>query len=227
LRTSLRRHAHAPLHPFDTAVSHQRGYPPLWKPGLSADKTVKKGRLVEVYDYVQSGDKMKRKVAGHALLIPLERQEFPTKTVFPKKFSLPIVCSEFCDKINRCNLRENGFSDLCKHSHLLGTLVKASPVKFRRHAREKRAPVIWVKSSLRSVWLDDYESSWKTDRFGNYSHYTNPKLVPDTALAHKRTEDSRFAAYSSQEFMDTYDDPEDGHELEYTPLCIPKSLQAL
>ncbi len=36
---SLRRHALAPPHPCDTAVSHQRGYPPLWIPGLSEEKT--------------------------------------------------------------------------------------------------------------------------------------------------------------------------------------------
>ncbi len=41
-------------------------------------------------------------------------------------------------------------------------------------------------------------------------------MVTHTALVHERTEDSTFAAYSSQEFLDTYDDPEDGHELEYT-----------
>ncbi len=149
-------------------------------------------------------------------VIALERKEFPTRSIFPEKFPVPVVCSEFCGKVDRCNLRENGFSDLCKHNHLLGTLVKASPAKFRRHAREERSPVIWVKSSSRSMWLDDHESNWKTDRFGNYSHYTNPKLVPHTALVHERTEDSSFAAYSSQKFLDTYDDPEEGCELEYT-----------
>jgi hypothetical protein len=149
-------------------------------------------------------------------LVKMPRFEGKQVTIFPRKFPVPVICSELCGKVDRCNLRENGFSDLCKHSHLLGTLVKASPAKFRRHAREERAPVIWVKSSSRSVWLDDHESNWKTDRFGNYSHYTNPKLVPHTALVHERTEDSTFAAYSSQEFLDTYDDPEDGHELEYT-----------
>jgi len=35
-------------------------------------------------------------------------------------------------------------------------------------------------------------------------------------LLHERTENSTFAAYSSQTFLDTFDEPEEGHELEYT-----------
>ena len=40
--------------------------------------------------------------------------------------------------------------------------------------------------------------------------------VPEIALAHERTEDKTFAAYSAQQFLDTFDEPEEGHELEYT-----------
>jgi hypothetical protein len=40
--------------------------------------------------------------------------------------------------------------------------------------------------------------------------------IPEIALAHERTEDSTFAAYSLQQFLDSNDDPEDGSELEYT-----------
>jgi hypothetical protein len=155
-----------------------------------------KGRSVEVYDYVQSGDRMKRVVAGHALLIPLERREFPAKTVFPKKFPVPVVCSEFCGKDHRCNLRENGFSDLCRYRHKLGKLVM--PVNGKWYVRfnirkdqELKARTQFAKSSISGT-------------------------IPEIALSHERTEDNTFAAYSSQEFLDACDDPEDGHELEYT-----------
>jgi hypothetical protein len=154
------------------------------------------GRLIEVYDYVQSGDKMKRVVTGHALLIPLERREFPTKTIFPKKFPLPVVCSDFCGKVDRCNLRENGFSDLCKYHHKLGKLVM--PVNIKWSARfnlekdqELKAKKQFVRSSISGT-------------------------IPEVALSHERNEDSTFAAYSSQEFLDAYDDPEESNELEYT-----------
>jgi hypothetical protein len=155
-----------------------------------------KGRSMEVYDYVQSGDRMKRLVAGHALLIPLERREFPTKTVFPKKFPVPIVCSDFCSKDDRCNLRENGFSDLCRYRHKLGKLVMPVNVKWSvrfniRKDQELKARTQFAKSSISGT-------------------------IPEIALSHERTEDNTFAAYSSQEFLDAHDDPEDGHELEYT-----------
>jgi len=40
---------------------------------VKSENTDVKGRTLEVYDYVQSGDRKKRVVTGHALLIPLER----------------------------------------------------------------------------------------------------------------------------------------------------------
>jgi hypothetical protein len=40
--------------------------------------------------------------------------------------------------------------------------------------------------------------------------------IPEIALAHERTEDRTFAAYSSQQFLDASDEPADGCELEYT-----------
>ena len=155
-----------------------------------------KGRSVEVYDYVQSGDRIKRVVTGHALLIPLERKEFPTKTVFPRKFPMPVVCSEFCGKDDRCKLRENGFSDLCRYRHKLGKLVMPVNVKWfvqfnLKKDQELKARTQFAKSSISGT-------------------------IPEIALSHERTEDSTFAAYSSQEFLDACDDPEDGHELEYT-----------
>ncbi len=155
-----------------------------------------KGRSVEVYDYVQSGDNMKRVVAGHALLIPLERREFPSKTVFPRKFPVPVVCSDFCGKDDRCNLRENGFSDLCRYHHKLGKLVMRVDLKWSarfnmRKDQELKARTQFAKSSISG-------------------------MIPEIALSHDRTEDNTFAAYSSQRFLDSYDDPEEYHELEYT-----------
>jgi hypothetical protein len=76
---------------------------------------------------------MKRVVVGKAELIPFPRQVFPTRTIFPKMFPVPVVCSDFCGKVDRCNLRENGFSDLCKYRHKLGKLVM--PVDLRWSVR--------------------------------------------------------------------------------------------
>lgn len=154
------------------------------------------GRSVEVYDYVQSGDKMKRIVTGHALLIPLERRDFPARTVFPRKFPMPVVCSDFCGKDERCNLRENGFSDLCRYRHKLGKLVMPVDLKWSvrfniRIDQELKARTQFTKSSISGT-------------------------IPEIALSHERTEDSTFAAYSSQRFLDAFDELEDGHELEYT-----------
>ena len=166
----------------------------LSHPSLHED--AEKGRSVEVYDYVQSGDKMKRVVTGHALLIPLERREFPSKTVFPRKFPVPVVCSDFCGKDDRCNLRENGFSDLCRYRHKLGKLVMRVDLKWSarfnmRKDQELKARTQFARSSISGT-------------------------IPEIALSHERTEDNTFAAYSSQRFLDSYDDPEEGHELEYT-----------
>ncbi len=164
------------------------------KEGVHASPS--EGRSVEVYNYVQSGDRIKRVVAGHALLIPLERQEFPTRTIFPKKFPVPVVCSEFCGKVDRCNLLEDGFSDLCRYHSKLGKLVM--PIN--------------VKWSIRFNMKKDQELKART----RFTRSAISGTIPEIALSHERTEDSTFAAYSSQEFLDACDNPEDGHELEYT-----------
>lgn len=153
-------------------------------------------RFVDVYDYVQSGDKMKRVVVGKAELISLPRQEFPTRTIFPRKFPEPIVCSEFCGKVERCNLTEKGFSDLCKYHHKLGKLVMPVDIKWSvrfnlKKDQEMKARMQFAKSSISGT-------------------------IPEIALSHERTEKSTFGTYSSQDFLDAHDDPEDGHELEYT-----------
>jgi hypothetical protein len=156
----------------------------------------REGRSVEVYDYVQSGDKMKRKVVGHALLIPMERQEFPSKTVFPQKFPVPVMCAEFCDKVSRCNLRGSGFDDLCKNHHKLGKLVHPVDVKW----------------SVRFNMKKNFEDKAKT----KFVKSAISVLVPEIALAHERTEDKTFAAYSATSFLESFDEPQDGCELEYT-----------
>jgi hypothetical protein len=153
-------------------------------------------RLVDVYDYIQSGDKMKRVVVGKAELIPLPRQAFPKRTIFPKRFPVPVICSEFCGKVDRCNLSENGFSDLCRYHRKLGKLVMPVNIKWsvrfnQKKDQELKARTQFAKSSISGT-------------------------IPEIALSHERTENTTFAAYSSQEFLDAYDDPEDGHELEYT-----------
>ncbi len=165
---------------------------PLRKDLVNAEK----GRSVEVYDYVQSGDKMKRVVTGQALLIPLERKEFPAKTVFPGKFPVPVVCSDFCGKDGRCKLRENGFSDLCRYRHKLGKLVMP----------------VGLKWSARFNMRKDQELKARTQ----FARSSISGTIPEIALSHERTGDSTFAAYSLQAFLDSYDDPEEGHELEYT-----------
>jgi hypothetical protein len=154
------------------------------------------GRQIDVYEYYQSGDKMKRKVVGHAFLIALERHEFPTRTIFPQKFPVPIVCSEFCGKAAKCNLRESGFGDLCKYHGKHGKLVMPVDIKW----------------SVRFNYRMDQELKARTQ----FAKSAISGTIPEVALAHERTEDHTFAAYSSQQFLDTYDDPEDGHELEYT-----------
>ncbi len=129
-------------------------------------------------------------------LVKMPRFEGKQVTIFPKKFPVPVVCSEFCGKVENCKLRENGFSDLCKYHHKLGKLVMPVDLKWSvrfnmKKDQELKARMQFAKSAISGI-------------------------IPEIALAHERTEDSTFAAYSSQEFLDTYDDPEDGHELEYT-----------
>ena len=166
------------------------------KTGAKDTITSSEGRTIEVYDYVQSGDKMKRKVVGHAMLIAMERKEFPVKTVFPQKFPVPVVCSEYCEKVKRCNLRGSGFEDLCKYHHKLGKLVMPVDIKW----------------SVRFNMQKDLELKEKT----MFTKSAISGIIPEIALAHERTEDKTFAAYSSQQFLDTWDDPQDGCELEYT-----------
>ncbi len=129
-------------------------------------------------------------------VIVLERKEFPTRTVFPEKFPVPVVCSEFCGKLSKCKVLHTEFEDLCKHHNKTGKLVTPVDIKWSvrfsmKKNGEQKAKVQFAKSTISGT-------------------------VPEIALAHERTEDNTFAAYSSQTFLDTFDEPEEGHELEYT-----------
>ncbi|MGB8216241.1 MAG: hypothetical protein WCE94_02975 [Candidatus Methanoperedens sp.] len=129
-------------------------------------------------------------------VIILERQKFKDKTIYPKGFPIPVVCAEFCENVKRCNLRGSGFDDLCKYHHKLGKLVHPVDVKW----------------SVRFNMQKDFELKSKT----KFVKSSISVLVPEIALAHERTEDKTFAAYSSQQFLDSFDEPADGCELEYT-----------
>jgi len=129
-------------------------------------------------------------------LVKMPRFEGKHATIFPKKFPVPIVCSEFCDKVRMCHLRENGFSDLCRYRHKLSKLVMPGYGKWSnrfdlRREKELKARMQFVRSTVSGI-------------------------VPEIAFSHERTEDRTFAAYSAQGFLDAWDDPEDGRELEYT-----------
>jgi hypothetical protein len=142
------------------------------------------------------GFKNHKPVEEPVVLVKMPRFEGKNVTVYPKKFPVPVVCSEFCDKVECCNLRGNGFSDLCKYHSKLGKLVMPVDIKWSvrfnvNKDKELKARMQFAKSSISGI-------------------------IPEIALAHERTEDRTFAAYSSQQFLDTYDDPEDGSELEYT-----------
>lgn len=147
------------------------------------------GRKVEIFEYYETGEKVKKRVKGYAEIVPLERQEFKDKTIFPERFPEPLMCEEFCDSHGNCRLRETGFDELCKFHARLGKLVKKHSERFRK---EEHEPVIWVKSSARSVYVDDYESNWRTDRNGEYTHYVDPRLVPEIALSHWGSSDSEM-----------------------------------
>jgi len=109
------------------------------------------GRLIEVYDYVPSGDKIKKRVVGHAELVPMERQEFPSKTTFPQEFPTPVVCREFCDTHSNCHLRQNGFGDLCKQHDRLGKLVHPVDLKWSAwHEFRTRLPKTEMVHSSRT-----------------------------------------------------------------------------
>ncbi len=130
------------------------------------------------------------------VLVKMPRFEGKNVTIYPKKFPVPVVCLEFCGKVECCNLRENGFSDLCKHHRKLGKLVMPIDLKWSvrfnlNKDKELKARMQFAKSAISGT-------------------------IPEIALAHERTEDRTFAAYSSQQFLDSNDDPEDGSELEYT-----------
>jgi hypothetical protein len=142
------------------------------------------------------GLKNHKAVEEPVVLVTMPRFEGKNVTIYPRKFPVPVVCSEFCGKVERCNLHENGFSDLCKHHHKLGKLVMPVDIKWSvrfniKKNLELKARMQFAKSAISGI-------------------------IPEIALAHERTEDSTFAAYSSQQFLDTYDDLEDGSELEYT-----------
>lgn len=129
-------------------------------------------------------------------VIALDRQIFQDKTIYPRRFPIPVVCAEFCDKHGHCNLRGSGFDDLCKDHHRLGKLVVPVDVKWSvrfniAKDKELRDKIRFTRSGISGI-------------------------IPEIALAHERTEDKTFAAYSSQEFLDSSDEPADGHELEYT-----------
>jgi len=126
-------------------------------------------------------------------VITLERQEFKDKTIYPKGFPVSVMCVEFCEKHSQCNLRGSGFDDLCKNHHKLSKLVHPVDLKWSawNSFRTRLPKRQFVKSTI-SV------------------------TIPEIALAHERTEVNTFAAYSAQTFLDTFDDPADGTELEYT-----------
>jgi len=129
-------------------------------------------------------------------LVKMPRFEGKQVTIFPRKFPVPVVCSEFCDKLAKCKVVHTEFEDLCKNHHKTGKLIRPVDIKWsvrfsmKQHA-ELKAKVQFAKSAISGT-------------------------IPEIALAHERTEDSTFAAYSSQTFLDTFDEPEEGHELEYT-----------
>jgi len=129
-------------------------------------------------------------------VITLEHEKFREKTIYPKGFPVPIICLEFCNRRSGCHLRENGFGDLCKHRRKLGKLVM--PVDIKWSARFNK---------LKNDDLKARTQFAKSVISGN---------IPEIALAHERTEDSTYGAYSSQQFLDSYDDPGECGDLEYT-----------
>jgi hypothetical protein len=151
-------------------------------------------------------------------LVKLPHEKFPEKTIGVEDVLKPLVCREFCEKSKNCKLIENGFGDLCKHHDRHGIMVKrVSP----KPSPEPHPKVRWVKSAARSIWLDDYESNWKTDADGSYIKYTDPRMVPEAALAVPGI-DQKPAAwedYSAEPFHDAYsdipywDEPEEGFEV--------------
>ncbi len=156
-----------------------------------------------------SGKTSPKKHQPASEVIALPRQKFQDKTIFPKNFPVPVVCSAFCDKLSKCNVVHTEFEDLCKNHHKTGKLVRPVDIKWSvrfsmKQHKELKAKVQFAKSAISGT-------------------------IPEIALANERTEDSTFAAYSSQTFLDTFDEPADGNELEYTMdigMVSPDKFQA-
>jgi len=162
------------------------------------------GRLVEVYDYVPSGDKMKKKVIGHAELIPMVHKDFPSKTIFPPDFPTPVVCAEFCDKTTKCHLRQEGIGDLCKNAGRFGKLVHRVDLKW-------------------SAWNEFRNMPPKTE----FVHSTIRGTVPEIALAHWGSPDAQMNDSDSANGNDEYVSPNeqareygDKDEVQFIPAFI-------
>lgn len=120
-------------------------------------------------------------------LVKMPRFQGTQKTIYSKDFPQPLVCREFCENNRACHLRQNGFTDLCQHHCKMGILVRpVDPIwkaRFDKAKQEElKAKMKFANSSIRGI-------------------------VPEIALAHERTEDSTFGAYSSIDFLDAFDDP--------------------
>lgn len=173
-------------------------------------------------------------------VISLERGDFKDMTIYPKGFPVPLVCTESCDKVDICKLRGTGFDDLCKHHNKLGELVHEVHLRYPK-TTIKIDP--WVKSPSpsrmrdNSKYLGCYDpenvmeaiaekirvTPWEyraymEDRYTHRRIYVgDDNMVRESELSKSMgEEDNTFAAYSSQQFLDTWDDPEEGSELEYT-----------
>lgn len=142
------------------------------------------GRLIDVYDYITSGDKMKKVVIGKAELIQLERKEFPTKTIFLPEFPVPVVCQEFCDKHSKCHLREENIGDLCRNSGKFGKLVHEAHLKYPKTTINP-----WIKSPSPSRMRDN----------SKYLGYYEPDRVADAILAKIRVVPWEYRAYMEDE----------------------------
>lgn len=138
-------------------------------------------------------------------LVKLPHEKFPEKTIGVEDVLKPLVCSEFCEKSKNCKLIDNGFADLCKHHDKHGIMVKRFSPK---PSCEPRPKIKWAKSAARSIWLDDYESNWKTDADGSYIKFTDPRMVPEAALAVTgiNQKPTAWEDYSAAPFHDAYSD---------------------
>ncbi len=143
-------------------------------------------RMVEVYDYVQSGDKMKRIVVGKAEIISRDAVHIPKDTT--KGLPAPLVCREFCERSSKCRLVVQGIGDLCglyrKHH---GKLVK--PAKIRKIEKTWKPEVMFVKSAPLSLLRAS-------------------EFIPESALAVPGTDEkpATWEDYSVTPFMDSYDE---------------------